>query len=131
MSPATKRRHTLARRAHPSGKARHLPRWSDPDIIRRVSRRLGAPDPAAALARHEQGYASGGSAGGVSAMTPIPAELGAELDANHALMERLGSQATPTIFFKVGSGKLQRVQGAPAADTLVRMFGPKPGHEGG
>lgn len=92
---------------------------------------LGAPDPAAALARHEQGYTSGGAAGGVVEMTPIPAALGAELEANQALMERLGSQATPTIFFKDGSGKLQRVQGAPAADALVRMFGPKPGHGGG
>ncbi|HEY8708127.1 MAG TPA: thiol:disulfide interchange protein DsbG, partial [Burkholderiaceae bacterium] len=68
---------------------------------------LGAQDPAAALAQHEQGYATGGAAGGVTAMTPIPPALSAKLDANQALMERLGSQATPTIFFKDDSGKLQ------------------------
>ena len=60
-------------------------------------------------------------------MAPITPALRAKLDANQALMQRLGAPATPTIFFKDGSGKLQKVQGAPAAEALVKMFGPNPG----
>ena len=83
---------------------------------------LGAADPAAALAQHERDFSSGG----IAAMAPITPALRAKLDANQALMQRLGAPATPTIFFKDGSGKLQKVQGAPAAEALVKIFGPNP-----
>ena len=39
-------------------------------------------------------------------MAAIPQALRTKLDANQALMERLGSQATPNIFFKDDSGRL-------------------------
>ena len=87
---------------------------------------LGATDPAAALAQHEQDFASGG----IAVMAPIPQALRTKLETNAALMERLGSQATPTIFFKDDSGKLQKVQGAPSPDALVKMFGPNPDQAG-
>jgi len=82
---------------------------------------LSARDPQAALTRHEQQHASGG----VKPLDRISATVRAQLDANQNLMQQLGSSATPTIFYKDASGNLQKIQGAPSAEMLSKILGPR------
>jgi thiol:disulfide interchange protein DsbG len=80
---------------------------------------LSAADPQAALAQHEQQHASGG----VKPLEQISVKVRAQLDANMALMQQLGSSATPTTFYKDDAGNLQMVQGAPSAQMLIKVLG--------
>jgi len=82
---------------------------------------LSAKDPQAALTQHEQQHASGG----VKPLGQISATVRAQLDANQKLMQQLGSSATPTIFYKDASGNLQKLQGAPSAEMLAKIMGPR------
>lgn len=82
---------------------------------------LSAKDPQAALTQHEQQHASGG----LKPLGQVSATVRAQLDANQKLMQQLGSSATPTIFYKDASGNLQKMQGAPSAEMLAKMMGPR------
>ena len=82
---------------------------------------LAAKDPQAALTQHEQQHAKGG----IQPLSPIPEKTRAQLEANQKLMQQLGSSATPTTFYKDASGKLQVIQGAPPADMLPKILGPR------
>ncbi|MFZ3036228.1 MAG: hypothetical protein WA112_02940 [Rugosibacter sp.] len=55
----------------------------------------------------------------------MPEKIRAQLDANQELMRQLGSSATPTIFYKDAGGNLQKKQGAPSAETLASILGPR------
>jgi thiol:disulfide interchange protein DsbG len=82
---------------------------------------LSAQDAQAALTQHEQQHASGG----VKPLGQISATVRAQLEANQKLMQQLGASATPTIFYKDASGNLQKMQGAPSAEMLVKIMGPR------
>lgn len=82
---------------------------------------LMAKDPAVALAEHELQQTSGG----LKPLNPLPAQARAQLDANYRLMAQLGSSATPSIFYKDASGRLQTMQGAPSTEMLVKILGPR------
>jgi thiol:disulfide interchange protein DsbG len=82
---------------------------------------LSAKDPQVALTQHEQQHASGG----VKPLGQISATVRAQLDANQKLMQQLGASATPTIFYKDASGNLQKIQGAPSAEMLTKILGPR------
>lgn len=82
---------------------------------------LTATDPQAALTRHEQQHSSGGA----KPLNQVPEKILAQLDANQKLMQQLGSSATPTIFYKDADGKLQQIQGAPQAEMLGKILGPR------
>lgn len=82
---------------------------------------LSAEDTQAALTQHEQQHASGG----VKPLSQVPEKIHAQLDANQTLMQQLGSSATPTIFYKDASGNLQKMQGAPTAEMLTKILGPR------
>lgn len=82
---------------------------------------LTAKDPQAALAEHERERADGG----VKPLTQISATVRAQLNANQNLMEQLGSSATPTIFYKDAGGMLQKREGAPTAEMLTEILGPR------
>lgn len=82
---------------------------------------LSAQDAQAALTQHEQQHASGG----VKPLGQVSEKIRAQLDANQKLMQQLGASATPTIFYKDASGNLQKMQGAPAAEMLVKIMGPR------
>ncbi|KMN76202.1 dihydroneopterin aldolase [Chromobacterium sp. LK11] len=79
---------------------------------------LAAPNPAAALARHEEGDS-------VRPLAKPPAAVGAKLAANQQLMERFGVFATPASFYRDARGQLQKVQGVPTAATLQKLLGPR------
>lgn len=82
---------------------------------------LSAKDPQVALTQHEQQHASGG----VKPLDQISATVRVQLDANQKLMQQLGASATPTIFYKDASGNLQKIQGAPSAEMLTKILGPR------
>ena len=82
---------------------------------------LSAKDPQVALTQHEQQHASGG----VKPLGQISATVRAQLGANQKLMQQLGASATPTIFFKDASGNLQKIEGAPSAEMLTKILGPR------
>ena len=82
---------------------------------------LTAKDPQVALTQHEQQHASGG----VKPLGQVSATVRAQLDANQKLMRQLGASATPTIFYKDASGNLQKIQGAPSAEMLTKILGPR------
>lgn len=82
---------------------------------------LSAKDPQAALTQHAQQHRSGG----VTPLDQIPPAVRTQLDANQALMQQLGFSATPTTLYKDAEGNLKTVQGAPSADMLGRVLGPR------
>ncbi|MHB8951082.1 MAG: thiol:disulfide interchange protein DsbG [Rhodoferax sp.] len=81
---------------------------------------LSAPDPQAALTQHEQKQG-----GGAKPLAQIPPKVSAQLDANYKLMQQLGFAATPTILYKDDDGYLKGMQGAPSADMLNQILGPR------
>lgn len=81
---------------------------------------LSAPDPQAALTQHEQKQG-----GGAKPLAQISPKVSAQLDANYQLMQQLGFAATPTILYKDDDGYLKGMQGAPSADMLNRILGPR------
>ena len=82
---------------------------------------LSAQDPQAALSQHEQQHGSGG----VKPLAQISTKVRGQLDANQKLMQQLGFDATPTILYKDADGKLQTTQGAPPAEMLSKILGPR------
>ena len=82
---------------------------------------LSAKDPQQALLAHEKA----GKASTLKALSKIPADVQAKLDANAQLMNDLELSATPAIFYLDDQGNLQQQQGAPSPDKLVQILGPK------
>lgn len=82
---------------------------------------LSAQDPQAALTQHERQHGSGG----VKPLAQISSKVRAQLDSNQALMQQLGFSATPTTLYKDTNGNLQNMQGAPSAEMLSRVLGPR------
>ncbi|RWU20851.1 thiol:disulfide interchange protein DsbG [Pseudomonas alkylphenolica] len=80
---------------------------------------LGSSDPVKALQTHEQA----GKASKLKALDNIPANVQAKLDANQALLEELGLQATPAIFYLDDDQQLQSQQGAPQPEMLGKILG--------
>ncbi|MEO6985850.1 MAG: thiol:disulfide interchange protein DsbG [Paralcaligenes sp.] len=82
---------------------------------------LEASDPAKALTKNEQNFASGG----IQPSKSISPKLHATLLANKALMSELGMQATPAIFYEDAEGILHSAIGAPPEANLETILGPK------
>lgn len=82
---------------------------------------LSAQDPQAALTQHEQQHGSGG----IKPLAQVLPKVRAQLDANQMLMQQLGFSATPTTLYKDGNGNLKNMQGAPSAEMLGRILGPR------
>lgn len=89
-----------------------------PDGPARAAAILEADDPAAAMARHERQFAQGGIQ---PAKSPKPETLAA-IRSNTALMQQLGVNGTPAIFYKNDNGKVQVIQGMPKLSALPRIL---------
>lgn len=81
---------------------------------------LAAPDPAQALSEHEEGLPEAG----VAPLAGIPAKQQATLLEHQALMQQLGMQATPAIFYRDADGMLRSLIGAPSDAELETILGP-------
>lgn len=80
---------------------------------------LAAKDPAKALHDHEKA----GKASTLKALDKVPEAVQQKLAANMALMEEMGLQATPAIFYQDEQGNLQSQQGAPRPELLGKILG--------
>lgn len=80
---------------------------------------LAAKDPAKALHDHEKA----GKASTLKALDKVPEAVQQKLAANMALMEEMGLQATPAIFYQDEQGSLQSQQGAPRPELLGKILG--------
>ncbi|MHA7117189.1 thiol:disulfide interchange protein DsbG [Pseudomonas promysalinigenes] len=80
---------------------------------------LAAKDPAKALHDHEKA----GKASTLKALDKVPEAVQQKLAANMALMEEMGLQATPAIFYQDEQGNLQSQQGAPRPELLGNILG--------
>lgn len=81
---------------------------------------LAAPDPAKALGDNEEGPPDKG----IKPLASIPPELQATLLGHQALMQQLGMQATPAIFYRDADGMLRSLIGAPTGAELETILGP-------
>lgn len=91
-----------------------------PDSKNKSAAIMAADDPAAALAGHEQGN------GGIAPMEPIPQSLQQRLLAHHQLMNELGAQATPAIFFKSETGEVRRLMGMQSLGVIAEEIFQQP-----
>ncbi|MES1938878.1 disulfide isomerase/thiol-disulfide oxidase [Salinisphaera sp. T5B8] len=82
---------------------------------------LGADDPSAALARHEDNY----SRGGIEPLDDMPGELRQQVAANNMLMSSLGIQGTPGLVYRNSDGKIGIKQGVPQGALREDILGPK------
>ncbi|MDZ3993045.1 thiol:disulfide interchange protein DsbG [Pseudomonas sp. Teo4] len=80
---------------------------------------LAAKDPAKALAEHEKA----GKGSTLKPLEKVPEKVQKQLEENLALMEELGLQATPAIFYQDEQGNLQSQQGAPRPEMLGKILG--------
>lgn len=80
---------------------------------------LAAKDPAKALAEHEKA----GKGSTLKPLEKVPEKVQKQLEGNLALMEELGLQATPAIFYQDEQGNLQSQQGAPRPEMLGKILG--------
>ncbi len=91
------------------------------DSVGKAAALLAADDPEQALQEHERA----GRASTLSPLSEIPADIARQLSGNREVMHRLGAQATPTIFWRNETGRLQYHQGAPQDDQLELILGPR------
>lgn len=90
-----------------------------PDSTNKSAAILAADDPPAALARHEQ-------SSGIDPLEPIPQSLRQRLQGHGQLMNELGAQATPAIFFKGKNGKVRRLMGMQSLRVIAEEIFQQP-----
>ena len=80
---------------------------------------LGAPDPSAALAEHEEYYDDGG----IRPLERVPDAIRSQIQSNTALMIGLGLQGTPTLIFQDKEGRWRVAPGMIGeADLRQQVF---------
>jgi len=89
------------------------------DSLGKAATLLAADDPAAALADHEARFDSGGRPPADS----IPASSEARVEANNALMTRLGIRGTPSVYYRDDNGDIRLARGLPRGERLVEVMG--------
>jgi len=90
-----------------------------PQSRNRAAAILDAANPQAALHQHESTF-------GHSTVAPqpsVPAATASRIDANNALMEKLGIHGTPATVYKDADGQVRMLQGMLPADQLKAIFG--------
>ena len=92
------------------------------DSAAKAAALLSASDPQAALHEHE----AAGKASTLQGLKKIPDAIQQQLDHNLGLMAEMGASATPAIFYKDASGQLRQQLGAPSAELLIQILGPRP-----
>jgi thiol:disulfide interchange protein DsbG len=83
---------------------------------------LEAKDPTEAFYRNERGFSQEtGSFGGIEEEPAPREETLRRLNANHALLNRSGFDAVPTLLFRTKDGKADIIRGAPPAAFLEKL----------
>ena len=90
--------------------------------IGKAAAMLEAKDPTEALHRNERGFSQEtGSFGGIEEEPAPREETLRRLNANHALLNRSGFDAVPTLLFRTKDGKTDIIRGAPPAAFLEKL----------
>jgi thiol:disulfide interchange protein DsbG len=76
-------------------------------------------DPAAAFAKHEAAFKSGG----IAKATTLSPDISAKLEKNQALMSEFGLRGTPAILYLDADGKMRGAQGSPSPAALAAIMG--------
>ncbi|MES1982468.1 MAG: thiol:disulfide interchange protein DsbG [Pseudomonadota bacterium] len=84
---------------------------------------LAAKNPAASMAVNMGKFDKKDESGGIPAAGKIPAETLKRIQQNGALMERFGSNGTPTLVWKDKSGQISALGGMPRLSDLPDMTG--------
>ncbi|ERJ20443.1 Thioldisulfide interchange protein DsbG [Salinisphaera shabanensis E1L3A] len=82
---------------------------------------LGAEDPSAALAQHENNYTSGG----ITPLEDMTPALRQQVAANNMLMSSLGIQGTPGLVYRDDDGEIGIKQGVPQGKLRKDIMGAK------
>ncbi|QIX97813.1 thiol:disulfide interchange protein DsbG [Cedecea sp. FDAARGOS_727] len=92
-----------------------------PDSGQKAAAIMMAKDPSKTLADYEN------SKGKIALQKPekITPEVGEAIKANLTLMDDLGGNATPSIYYLNAEGRLQQHQGMPDAETMKTIMGEK------
>jgi thiol:disulfide interchange protein DsbG len=97
--------------------------YLQPDSAARAAAILEASDPAAALAANEMGFDAKDHKGGLKPAESISEKTSRALKANGALMDKLGSTATPTWIYQDNQGRIQVKVGLPEPVALLDILG--------
>ena len=92
-----------------------------PNSIQAAAQILGAPDPAAALAQHQERF----NQGGLVLHNQATKDSIAKVTANNDLMRELGVNGTPAVFYQDSDGVVRMVGGLPAPGQLEEILGAK------
>lgn len=82
---------------------------------------LGAEDPSAALAQHENNYTNGG----ITPLEDMTPALRQQVAANNMLMSSLGIQGTPGLVYRDDDGEIGIKQGVPQGKLRKDIMGAK------
>jgi thiol:disulfide interchange protein DsbG len=90
-----------------------------PQSLNRAAAILDAPDPKAALHQHESTF--GHST--VQPLANVSTATEKRIEANSALMDKVGVQGTPATVYKDASGKIRMAVGMLPTDRIEAIFG--------
>lgn len=91
-----------------------------PQSLGRGAAVLAATDPHATYVAHEQHFRDNSP---VQVLKDVPEAIRKKIDANEALMDKLGIDGTPTLLYQDAKGTIRMVPGMPSAATLKTIFG--------
>lgn len=92
-----------------------------PKSIKAAAQILGASDPAAALAQHEERFPQGG----LALRDQTAKDSIAKITTNNDLMRQLDVNGTPAVFYRDSHGVVRMVGGLPAPEQLEEILGSK------
>jgi thiol:disulfide interchange protein DsbG len=90
-----------------------------PQSAGRAAALLTAPDPRAAMAKHERAFGHSP----VQPLKDVPAAAAGRIEANNALMDSLGISGTPATVYKDPQGKIRMAVGMLPPDRIKAIFG--------
>ncbi len=94
-----------------------------PDSAGRAAALLDAPDPVKALEDNETKFDEASHQGGIAPSASVSSAVSSQLERNDKIMQRIGSNATPTILWKDDAGRVHDYEGLPPPDMLAEIMG--------
>lgn len=94
-----------------------------PDSAGRAAALLSASDPAKALESNETGFKESEHQGGIAPMDSVPKSIQDQLARNDAIMQSIGSTATPTLVWKDDAGHFREYEGLPSPEMMTSILG--------
>jgi thiol:disulfide interchange protein DsbG len=90
-----------------------------PNSLGRAAAIFDAKDPQAAMHRHEVNFGHSP----IQPESPVTPATAKRIEANNALMQRLGVSGTPATFYKDAEGKIRQIDGMMPSEQIKVVFG--------